>query len=294
MLAQVVFTPTESKKLIAKAIAGMEEIKHAANQGLLVLHPSSSTYFIVEELTGSKPNTEAWVCGVTSPRGMCFEVGVFLASQKFAKAVTLDPGTFPHSWVIKNGKLSAGEELAKLLDQMGPRDVYIKGVNALDMQGNVGVLVGNMVEGGTIGRVLSAQRKNGFQIIWPVGLEKLIPIPIQQATQEARKAAIEYSMGPVVGLFPCQGGKKIDEMDAIKMLSGADAVPISAGGLGGAEGSIGLVIKGDEKDVRKAIQFAEQSKGAKLPQLRLANCAQCIANGLACKSNMGSKPWVAF
>jgi hypothetical protein len=293
VLAQVLLTPAESKKLIAKAIASMDGIRRAVKKGLIVLHPSSSNYFAVEEILGFKPNTEAWVCGVASPKGMCFEVGVFLASQRFAGAVTSDPGTFPHSWVIRDGKFSSGEDLAKLLEQLGPDDFYIKGVNALDPQGNVGVLVGNMVEGGTIGRVLSAQRKNGFQIIWPVGLEKLIPIPIQQATQEAKKGSIEYSMGVTVGLFPCQGGQKIDEMDAIKILSGAEAVPISAGGLGGAEGAIALVIKGDEANVRKAIKYVEESKGAKSPHVRLANCGQCIANGITCKNTAG-KPWVNF
>ncbi len=293
MLAQVLLTPAESKKLIAKAIAGMDGVKKALKKGLIVLHPSSSSHFVVEEILGFKPPTEAWVCGVASPRGMCFEVGVFLATQKFAAAVTSDPGTFPHSWVIKDGKFSAGEALSSLLEQMGPGDFYIKGVNAVDPQGNVGVLVGNLVEGGTIGRVMSAQRKNGFQIIWPVGMEKLIPISIQQAVQEVKKSAIDYSMGMPAGLFPCTGGRKIDEMEAINILSGAEAVPISAGGLGGAEGAITLMIKGDEASVKKAISFVEQSKGAISPRVRLANCGQCIANGITCK-NMDKKPWVVF
>lgn len=38
---------------------------------------------------------------------------------------------------------------------MGPDDVYIKGVNALDPQGNVGIMVGNPTEGGTIGFFVS-------------------------------------------------------------------------------------------------------------------------------------------
>ncbi|MFA5065239.1 MAG: hypothetical protein WC566_07220 [Dehalococcoidia bacterium] len=293
MLAQVLLTPAESKKLIAKAIAGMDEVKKAVSGGLIVLHPSSSNYFVVEEILGFKPPTEAWVCGVASPRGMCFEVGVFLASQKFAGAVTSDPGTFPHSWVIREGKFSAGEALSALLEQMGPGDFYIKGVNAVDPQGNVGVLVGNLVEGGTIGRVMSAQRKNSFQIIWPVGMEKLIPVSIQQAVQAVKKSSIDYSMGVAAGLFPCTGGKKIDEMEAINILSGAEAIPISAGGLGGAEGAITLMIKGEESSVKKAIGYVEQSKGAVSPQVRLSNCGQCIANGITCKS-MDKKPWVVF
>jgi hypothetical protein len=64
---------------------------------------------------------------------------------------------------------------------MGPKDVYIKGVNAIDPQGKVGVLIGNKVEGGTIGRIMAAQKKIGFTIIYPVGLEKLIPISIEDS-----------------------------------------------------------------------------------------------------------------
>lgn len=55
MLAQVVLTPAESKKLIAKAVAKLDVVKQAAADGMIVLHPSSSTYFIFEELTGVKP-----------------------------------------------------------------------------------------------------------------------------------------------------------------------------------------------------------------------------------------------
>lgn len=292
MLAQVSLTPSESKKLIAKAIAEMDEIKNAVENGILVLHPSSSTFFIVEEITGSKPDTNAWVCGVVAPRGTCGEVGVWLANQTFSKAVTTDPGAFPHSWVIRKKSLTTGIDLATLLAQMTSNDVYIKGVNAIDPHGNVGILVANLVEGGTIGRVLSAQRKTGFHVLWPVGMEKLIPSSINDAANEVKKSAIDYAMGMPVGLFPCKNGRKIDETDAIRMLSSAIAIPIAAGGLGGAEGAVTLIIKGDEDSVKKAVRFVEMSKGAQLPQIRLSSCSGCVANGLICKSNMGEKHWV--
>ncbi len=64
MLAQVVLTTAESKKLIAKAVASMDEVKHAAAEGMVVAHPSSATYFIVHArvcgdaiLTGRLPET---------------------------------------------------------------------------------------------------------------------------------------------------------------------------------------------------------------------------------------------
>jgi hypothetical protein len=81
MLAQIVLTPAESKKLIAKAVARLEAVQQAAKNGIVALHPSSSTYFIVEEITGLKPKTNYWVCGVVTPRGMCVEMAMALGSE---------------------------------------------------------------------------------------------------------------------------------------------------------------------------------------------------------------------
>jgi hypothetical protein len=65
------------------------------------------------------------------------------------------------------------------MKQMTAKDVFIKGVNALDTQGNAGVLIG---ESASLGMVLSTWKKKKFTLIYPVGLEKLIPISIHQAT----------------------------------------------------------------------------------------------------------------
>jgi len=51
MLAQISLIPAESKKLIAKAVARMEPVQRAIREGIVVLHPSSSTYFVVQEIT---------------------------------------------------------------------------------------------------------------------------------------------------------------------------------------------------------------------------------------------------
>jgi len=59
MRAQVPFTPSESRKLIANAIAPMDYPKRAAKCGMAVLHPSGSTHFVVEETGGRLPG--GWV-----------------------------------------------------------------------------------------------------------------------------------------------------------------------------------------------------------------------------------------
>jgi hypothetical protein len=104
MLAQVFLTPTESKKLIAKAVTRLNVVKQAATDGMIVIHPSSSTYFIFEELVGAKPKTNHWVCGVVTPRGMCVEMAMVLGGRS-PRTVKFDPGKLRGLWAIKKGKV---------------------------------------------------------------------------------------------------------------------------------------------------------------------------------------------
>ncbi len=110
MLAQVTLIPAESKKLIAAAVAKMEPVKNALKQGMVVMHPSSSSFFLVEELTGHKPRTNVWACGIIVPKGACIEMGSLMARSAEASTenVSTNPESFSHSWVIKQGELSTG------------------------------------------------------------------------------------------------------------------------------------------------------------------------------------------
>jgi hypothetical protein len=288
MLAQIVFTPAESKKLIAKAVARLGVVRQAAKKGIVALHPSSSTYFIIEELTGSKPTTNYWVCGVVAPRGMCVEMAMALGSGLTPHEASADPGELQGTWVIEKGQLCGEEKLSSLLYRMTSSDVYVKGVNALDREGNVGILFG--LEG-SMGYLQTARKKRGFTIIYPAGLEKLIPLPVKEAAKEAKLARYEFGMGMPVGLYPCPPGVTINEVRAIEILSGALAIPIASGGLGGAEGASTLVLKGKADEVMKALDFVEQSKGAMLPDLRLCNCNACPVPN--CRFPKKGKAWTS-
>jgi hypothetical protein len=289
MLAQVILTPAESKKLIAVAIANLDLVKRVAREGMVVMHPSSSTYFLFEELTGTKPATDYWVCGAVTPRGNCVEKGMLIGDHT-PSAENYVPGDLRGLWAIKDGNVLLEAPLSELLAQMTEKGVYIKGVNALDPQGNVGILIGEPVKGGALGVVLSAWRKKKFSIVYPVGLEKLIPGSIIQAARQAKRTQYEYGMGLPAGLFPCPEGRVVTEIDAIAILSGAKAVPIASGGLGGAEGATTLIITGTPERVKKAIDFVEKSKGARLPSLRLGDCNDCPVPD--CRFPVGEKHWV--
>jgi len=289
MIAQIVLTPAESKKLIAKAVARLDAVRQAAKNGIVALHPSSSTYFIVEEITGSKPKTNYWVCGVVTPRGMCVEMAMALGSGLTPHEESTGPGDLQGTWVIEKGRLGGEEKLSSLLYRMTPSDVYVKGVNALDREGNVGILFG--LEG-SMGYIQAARKKRNFTIIYPAGLEKLIPISVKEAAKEAKLNRYESGMGMPVGLFPCPTGVTVNEVRAIEMLSGASAIPIASGGLGGAEGAVTLVLKGKADAVKKALDFIEQSKGARFPDLRLCNCNDCPVPN--CRFPMAGKRWISL
>ena len=289
MRAQIALTPTESKLLIARAIARMEIVRRAIdNDRMIVMHPSSSTYFVAQELTGQKPRINRWLFGITVPKGTCLEIASLPKEDEPKKQKIGSAENFTYSWVIKGNELVTGLRLGDLLKEMEPSDIYIKGVNALDPDGNAGVLFAHPT-GGTIGRVMAAYKRKRFNVILPVGLEKMIPVPIEDAAKAAKKKGLDYSMGVNCGLMPCRG-TVITEIEAIKILSGANATPIASGGLEGAEGSVVIVIQGEKSQVQEAIQHAEQVKGAKLPQVRIPNCYECFSP--LCDFPIGDKPWV--
>jgi len=291
MRAQISLLPTESKKLIARAVARMDIVQKALSSGIVALHPSSSTIFIVEELLGKLPDTEVWVCGVIAQKAACSSAeSRAQRARDEADGRPRSPGAFPHTWVIEGGELKSGLLLEHLLDRMGHDDVYIKGANAIDVDNRVGVLIGNRVEGGTIGLVMSKSKRRGFKVVLPIGFEKLIPIPIEKAVKEAaQRNLLDYSMGIPCSLFPCEG-IVVTDPGAIEILSGASAIPISAGGAGGAEGTITMLVKGDEEQVTGAIGYIEGVKGARLPrEVRLPDCRDCHTE--RCSLRNADKPW---
>ncbi|MBN1188127.1 MAG: hypothetical protein JXA46_00090 [Dehalococcoidales bacterium] len=292
MRAQISLLPNESKKLIAKALAATDEVKNALKTGIVTLHPSSSTLFVVEEILGKTPDTEVWMCGAITPRAACGDdaVKVWMSTHPEARAST-GPEAFPFTWVIEKGILSQGETLGSLLGRMKPGDVYIKGVNAIDPQGKVGVLIGNLTEGGTIGRVMATSKKKGFTVIFPAGLEKMIPISIEEAMKTAKeRLTLDYSMGGRCSLLPCEG-KVVTESKAIEILSGSTAIPIAAGGVDGAEGAVTMVISGNDDQIKKAIAYVEAVKGAKISRkFRQTDCTKC--HDEHCALQGGNKPWL--
>ena len=269
MRLQAVLTPPESKKLLAKAVLKRDEVKRALLKDWVVLHPSSSTVFILDELGIRRP-TSLWACGLVHSRGLCASGNLL---DELGHEGRLDASHSAHAWILDKGKVAPKLPLSEILDRMGPQSVYVKGVNVIDPWGNVGVLCAGK-GGGTIGVVVRAQRKKGFQILVPVGLEKLVPTRIRDCARAAKKSDITHAHGTPCGVVPLKASV-MTEREAFRLLCGVEAVPVAAGGLAGAEGCIVFVLMGTPKALSKAEDLLSQIKGACLPRLYLLDCEVC-------------------
>jgi len=249
---QVVLTPTEAKRLLSKAVLDLDEVKRALDKGILIIHPSSTTIFMMEEL-GFKysPKSEhgIWICGHISPRGLCAP-RVVLDRVLEIEGYKADQYIF--DFVVRKGTpVPYGEEseLGKIYEEMDSNGAYVKGVNAIDPDGKLGVLLMARSSGGSIGLTVKMQKEKGFSMIIPIGLEKRITVPLEKAMKAAMKST--KAQGVPCNLWQIHG-KVITEVEAFRQLCDVEAIPISGGGVCGAEGAITWVLEGEEEKVDKA------------------------------------------
>ncbi len=139
-------------------------------------------------------------------------------------------------------------------------DVVIKGANAVDWEGNAGVLVGNET-GGTIGALLGIACVRGIPLIIPVGLEKLIMGSVTQAASGWGQLTLSYAMGMNCWLTPVTTGMVITEIQALGLLAGVRARLVAGGGVGGSEGAVVLLMEGYQEQLDKAVEIVQSVKG---------------------------------
>ena len=240
--AVVVLTPSESKRLIARGMLLLPEFSRVLEKGLLVVSRGTTTGFIAEELLGTVLPKAYCTAGVITGERM----GITVEDRR------LGP------WVFRNGKL-VDEPAEEVLKEFTATDVSLKGANAVDPQGNVGILVSNE-EAGTIGSIWPTLSARGSYLIAPVGLEKLIPSVIA-ASFACGTRVFSYVMGAIVGLVPAVNALAVTEVQALEALTGVAAIHVASGGIGGAEGAVVLAMEGKDDAVRDAFELVESIKG---------------------------------
>jgi len=246
LLLQVTLTPSEGKRLIGKAVAALEPVQRALREGTIVIATGTTNAYVFEELMGRKIE----------------EKGLFTAGVVTAKGcgVTAPDKRYKHQVIIK-GEVTemTTPELPRILKDMGPGDVFIKGANAIDPYGSAAVMLGGG-GGGTIGTAWGYISANGIKLIIPVGLEKLVPVSLVDVAQKTGKKRIDKAFGMPVGLMVISG-EIITEIEAFNLLAGVEAFPIGGGGIDGGEGSRTFLLEGDEKSIEVAEAIVKAVKG---------------------------------
>ena len=74
MKAQIVLTPSESKRLIAKAVSQMENVKKALKKGRIVICRGSTNAYIAEEITGRRIDKGGYALGYIRSTGLIVSI----------------------------------------------------------------------------------------------------------------------------------------------------------------------------------------------------------------------------
>jgi len=240
-MKQFILTPAAGKRLIAKSLVTHPAIQTALKSGTVVIIAGTTNGYVAEEILKSVGQIDGF------------------SRRRFFRGITLPPwrpttetgrlmdeSEFPGDVIIVNGAWQKGKTISDVIDYLEEGDVILKGANALDLpRRHAAILIGHP-KGGTTGSALQAVVGRRVRLILPVGLEKRVYCNLMDL-------AIKLDAPGTHGLrlLPVPG-EVFTEIDAVKLLTGAEAELIAAGGVGGAEGSVWLGVSGSEEQIEAA------------------------------------------
>jgi len=268
MRALFVLTPSESKRLIGKAVAALPAMKNAKKKGKIFIGHGSTNVYVAEELLGKKfgkvLDRDAYLSGVIQRGTLCT-----IPSDEKPPILILNRG------VIEPPPLTMSE----LLKDFDRESIFIKGANAVDLEGNAAVIVAHP-EGGAIGWAIGILCARGIRLIAPVGLEKLVP-SVRKSVELCGQQSLDYCEGLKVGMIPLAGAEVVTELEALRILAGVEAFHVASGGNAGSEGCVTLVAEGSIGSVKKAIKTVTAIKGESPLIPRKPKCEDCILSSPA-------------
>jgi hypothetical protein len=257
--ALFVLTPPESKRFIAKAVARLPAVLRAKMEGEIVIGHGSTNVRVAEEIMGDCPERDRFISGQVINGVLC----------------VTEAGEKPPMIVMRKGNVVPPDPtMEETLKDFNAASVFIKGANAVDPEGNVGVYVAHHC-GGTIGYAYGILSARGSQLIVPVGLEKLVP-SVKKAAQHLGQDTFYYCLGIKIGMIPLINAKVITEIEAFGILFGLEAFHVGGGGINGSEGSVTLVVEGTKERLDRSIELIESIKGELPLRSEKARCMNCV------------------
>lgn len=245
-MKQFNLTPAAGKRLIALALANHPAIQTALWAGTIAIIAGTTNGYVAEEILKGIGQGDGF------SRKRFFRGIVPAPWQNTTETGRLpDESEFPGDVIIASGFWQKRKTIFDVADGMKEGDVILKGANALDMaRRQAAILIGHP-QGGTTIAAMQAAVGRRVRLILPVGLEKRVPGDLMDL---ARRMNEPGSSGP--RLFPVPG-EVFTEIEAISLLTGAEAELVAAGGILGAEGSVRLAIWGSESQVEAAGELIE-------------------------------------
>jgi hypothetical protein len=110
LLAEVVLTPSESKRLIGKAVASMEAVKKALKSGLIIIIKGTTNSYVAEEILKKPIEKERYGRGIIVPGILSF---------------LPDEESIPDI-IIEKGKIRKDLTLEEAIKMLKTDDVLIK------------------------------------------------------------------------------------------------------------------------------------------------------------------------
>jgi hypothetical protein len=264
MRAVFTFTPAESKRLIARGVVNTPEVCEALESAYVVIAGGTTNAFVAQELTGLDIEPQRFTAGISAQRVLC----VTPASERDDRIPI----------VLYKGE-RVQRTMQEVFEDFHLQTVVIKGANAVDGDGNVGVITSGF-DGGTVAATIGYMTSTGMSYVFPVGLEKLIP-SVPKACRSLGSKRLDYAMGATFGMYCLSHGQVVTEIEALFHLANVEATLVAAGGIGGSEGSVTLAVRGAAKDVEDAIAIAESVKGEpEVPALK-GQCTECLYENCA-------------
>ena len=247
-MRQYNITPAAGKRLIGKAVASHSEIQKALDHGTVVIVAGTTNGYVAEEILGTIGSEDR----------------EDFTRKRFFRGITLPPSVtttdagqlpdesgFPGDMIITGGVWQKGKTIFDVVDSLKKGDVILKGANALDLQRKRAAVYIGHPKGGTIAAALQAVVGRRVRLLLPVGLEKRIDGDLDVL---AGKLNVPGARGPRLLPVP---GQVFTEIDAIKLLTGAEAELVAGGGVCGAEGSVWLAIDGEPQQEKAAEELLQ-------------------------------------
>lgn len=268
MRALFVFTPAESRRFIAKAVARMPQVERAQAEGEIAICHGATNVYVAEEIFGACTSRDKYLSGLVVNRILC----VTQAEEK------------PPLLLWRKGVLNApAATMGETLKDFGAESVFIKGANAVDAEGNVGVFVANPT-GGTIGWSYGILSARGCHLIVPVGLEKLVP-SVRAAARSCGQDSLYYCQGIRIGMIPIMNATVVTEIEAFRILFDLKAVHVGGGGMTESQGAIVIVAEGERDRLDRAIALIESIKGEPSLHPKKSACTNCVPTVMILNDN---------